>query len=146
MPPSTQCTSIMDTECTAMTSSKSINIVLKYCIFQYPIEPTSPIITAFKFTGQQLLPIQSSNDSFSTDLEETARESIYKFVCNSRFTGCDYDDTKIDGWFGPKHTDLHLYWLLHTNIIRNRSLDAIMILPYTIFCEFEENSDNKNNA
>ena len=146
MPPSTQCTSIMDTECTAMTSSKSINIVLKYCIFQYPIEPTSLISASFKITGQQLLPIQSSNDSSSTDLKETARKSIYKNVCNGRFTGHDYDGTKINGWLGPKHIDLYLSWLLHTNRICNKSLVDIMILPYIIFCEFEGNGDNKNDA
>ena len=129
-----------------MTSSKSINIVLKYCIFQYPIEPTSPITTAFKITYQQLLPIQSSNDLSSTDLEENARESIYKIVCNSRFTGRDYDGTKNYGWFGPKHIDLYLSWFLHTIRICNKSVNDIMILLYTIFRKFEENSDNKNDG
>ena len=146
MPLTTQHTSIMDTECIAISSSKSINVVPKYCIFQYPIKPTSPITTVFKITCQQLLPIQSSNNSSSTNLEETARESIYKIVCNGQFTDCDYDGTKIDEWFGPKHIDLHLSWLLHTNRICNKSLDDIMILPYTIFREFDEDSDNKNGT
>ena len=141
MPPTTQRTSIMDKECTAMTSSKSINVDL----FQYPIVSTSTITTAFKISCQQLLPIQSSNDSFSTEFK-AARESIYKIICNGQFTGHDYGGTKINEWFSLKHIDLYLSWLLLTNRIHNKYLDDIMILPYTIFCEFEDNSDNKNDA
>ena len=76
--------------------------------------PISQINTEFKISCQQLLKIHISKDSSPTDLEETSPRSIFQIVHNGQFTGRDYDGTKCDGWFGPKHIDLYLSWLLLT--------------------------------
>ena len=141
----TQCYSIMDRECTATTGPKLINVAPKCCLFQYPIVPTSQIVTEFKISCQQLLPIHISNNLSPTGLEETTRQCIFQIVHNGQFTGRDYDGTKYDGWFGPKNIDLYLSWLLLTNRIHIKSLDDIMDLPYTIFGEFENNNDNNTD-
>ena len=107
--------------------------------------PISQINTEFKISCQQLLKIHISKDSSPTDLEETSPRSIFQIVHNGQFTGRDYDGTKCDGWFGPKHIDLYLSWLLLTNKIPNKSLEDIMILPYTIFQEFEDNNKHKTD-
>ena len=49
----------------------------------------------------------------------------------------------MDGF--PKLIDLYLSQLLHTCKIHNRSSKCIMMLPFTIFCEFEEINDNKSD-
>ena len=66
-------------------------------------------------------------------------------ICNGLFTGRDYDGTKSNGWFGPKFKDLYLSWLLHTCKIDNISSKSIMMLPFTIFREFEVINDNTND-
>ena len=146
MPQTTQCTSRLDKKRVGPTNPNSINVLPNCSLFRYPIIPSGSIIETFKISCQEFKPIQSLQDATTADLQINSDQSMYQ-IPKGCITGRDFDGTKSNGWFGYKLIELYLTWLLHTcdRKINNKFSKSIMILPYSIFREFEEINDNKND-
>ena len=145
MPQTTQSTSSLDEECVTMTDPNSINVIPNYCLFQFPSVFSDRIITPDKIRCEQFNPIKSVQDTSTMYLKIHSNESMYQ-IPNGIITDRDYDGTKSNGWFGPKLIELYLSWLLDTSKIDDKSPKSIMMLPFTVFHEFEVIQDNKNDG
>ena len=146
MPQTTQCKSRLDKKRVGPTNPNSINVLPNCSLFRYPVIPCGSIIETFKISCQEFKPIQSLQDATTADLQINSDQSMYQ-IPKGCITGRDFDGTKSNGWFGYKLIELYLTWLLHTcdRKINNKFSKSIMILPYSIFREFEEINDNKND-
>ena len=144
MPQTTQSTSSLEEECVTMTDPNTINVIPNYCLFHFPIVFSDRIITPDKIRCEQFNPIKSVQDTSTRYLKKHSNGSVYQ-IPNGMITGRDYDGTKSNGWFRQKLIQLYLSWLLDTSKIDNKSTNSIMMLPFTVFHEFEEIQDTKND-
>ena len=144
MPQSTQSTTSLDEECVTKTDPNSINIIPDFCLFWFPIVFSDQIITPDKISCEHFNPIKSCQERSTRYLKIHSNESVYQ-IPNGMITSCDYDGTKSYGWFGPELIELYLFWLLDTSKIDDKSAQSIMMLPFTVFHDFEVIQDNKND-
>ena len=145
MPPLTQHLKFRSSANTALSSNQSIMVNPNCTLFHYPIMSPKQIISDDKIGCKELLPLHALDDSSNTILEAPTPDSIVKSVNSGRFTRQDFDGTKCDGWFGPRHINFYLSWLLVSNGIHNQFMKNIMILPFTIYLEFEKKKNDNNN-